>query len=136
MTKPKTIRGLRGVSLSDRRHRRTDDVLEALHLQMDACREDGEMMAMVVADEHGMCLASSGAAQTCSEIAARLPILSRKAGDWEGVLLGARGGMPVAMKRFQFEGNELYACAIGGNPDRHASELSRAEVGVARILST
>jgi hypothetical protein len=135
MIKPKTIRSLRGVSLSDRRHRRTEDVLEALHLQLDACREDAELTAMVIADEHGMCLASSGSLHTCSEIAARLPILSRKAGNFEGVLLGRKGPMPAAMKRFVFEGNELYACAVGGNPDRHAAELSRAETGVRRILT-
>ncbi len=121
--------------MRDRRQRRTEDVLEALHLQMDACREDGELTAMIVADEHGMCLASSGAVSTCSEIAARLPILGRKAGDFEGVLLGAKGGVPVAMKRIKLDGAELYACAVGGIKERHAVQLHRAEFGVRRILA-
>ena len=133
--RPKTTTKLRSVSMSERRRRRTEDVMEALHYQLDACRAEAELTAMVVADEHGMCLASSGAMATCSEIAARLPMLSRKAGNFEGVLLGAKGGVPVAMKRIRIDGTELFACAIGGKQERHAVQLIRAEYGVRRILT-
>ncbi len=127
----------RSLQITERRHRRTEDVMEALHYQLDACREDAELTAMVVADDYGMCLASSGAHMTCSEIAARLPMLGRKAGDFEGVLLSAAGGVPVTMKRIRVEGAELYACAVGGGDHaRSAAQLERAEIGVRRILAT
>jgi hypothetical protein len=131
----KTITTLRSVTMSDRRRRRTEDVMEALHMQLDACRADAELTAMIVADEHGMCLAASGEVMTCSEIAARLPMLGRKAGDFDGVLLGAKGGVPVAMKRIRIDGAELFACALGGVKERHAMQLVRAEQGVRRILA-
>ena len=131
----KLISKLRTNRTQERRHRRTVDVLEALHFQLDACRDDADLSAMVVADEHGLCLASSGLMHTCYEIAARLPILARKAGDFEGVLLGASGGVPVAVKRIQVDGSELIACAVGGNQARHSSQLRRAELGIRRILA-
>jgi hypothetical protein len=131
----KPISKLRTSRTPERRNRRTTDVLEALNFQMDACREDAELAAMLVADEYGLCLASSGLAHTCYEIAARLPILARKAGDFEGVLLGASGGVPVAVKRIQVDGTELIACAVGGNQTKHSSELRRAELGIRRILA-
>ena len=128
--KNKTTKGitrLRSVPMSDRRQRRTEDVMEALHFQLDACREAAQLTAMVVAE--------SGAESTCSELAARLPLLGRKAGDFEGVLLGAKGGVPVAMKRIRIDGAELFACAFGGVKERHALQLVRAENGVRRILA-
>jgi|RhiMetdeSRZDD1v2_1073273.scaffolds.fasta_scaffold922372_3 hypothetical protein len=134
-TKTKAISRLRSIPMSDRRRRRTEDVMEALHFQLDACRESAQLTAMVVADEHGMCLAASGAIAMCSELAARLPLLGRKAGDFEGVLLGAKAGVPIAMKRIRVDGSELYACALGGIKERHAVELQRAEFGVRRILA-
>jgi hypothetical protein len=132
----KNISRVRPVQVRERRRRRTEDVMEALHLQLDACRLDAELEAMVVADDHGMCLASSGLPATCLEIAARLPIIGRKTDGWSGTLLGAQGGVPVAMKKIELDGaTHLYACAVGGEKDRHAGELSRAEAGVRRILS-
>jgi len=119
----------------ERRSRRTSDVMEALHYQLDACRLDADLDAVVVADEHGMCLASSGSPRTCLEIAARLPIIGRKTSDWKGTLLGARGQIAIAMKRISFEGQSLYACTVGGPADKHDAELSRAELGVRRILA-
>jgi hypothetical protein len=133
--KTKAFTRLRSVPMSDRRQRRTEDVMEALHFQLDACREEAQLTAMVVADEHGMCVAASGAESTCSELAARLPLLGRKAGDFEGVLLGAKGGVPVAMKRIRIDGAELFACAFGGVKERHALQLMRVENGVRRILA-
>jgi hypothetical protein len=132
----KIISRVRPVQVRERRRRRTEDVMEALHLQLDACRLDGDFEAMVVADEHGMCLASSGLPATCLEIAARLPIIGRKTDGWAGTLLGAAGGVAVAMKKIDLDGaTQLYACAVGGEQTRHQGELSRAENGVRRILA-
>jgi hypothetical protein len=121
--------------VSERRRRRTDDVMEALHLQLDACRESAALEAVVIADDLGMCLASSGAPAMCYEVAARLPILARKAGDFAGVLLGASGGVPVGVKRINVGDTELIACVLGGDQERHGAELRRAEQGVMRILA-
>jgi hypothetical protein len=131
----KPISRIRGTRTQERRRRRTNDVMEALHLQLDACREDAELEAMVVADDLGMLLASSGMPSMCYEVAARLPILARKAGDFSGVLLGASGGVPVGVKRIKLGDSELIACALGGQQDRHGEQLRRAEQGVKRILA-
>jgi hypothetical protein len=131
----KTISRARRNQIKERRHRRTEDVMEAIHFQLDACREDAGLTAMVVADEYGMCLAASGASPLCAEVAARLPILARKAGDFEGVLLGASGGMSVGVKRVRLDGTELFACVLGGDQSRHGGELRRAELSLRRILA-
>jgi hypothetical protein len=122
-------------SVQDRRRRRTTQVMEALHFALDACREGADLTAIVVADEFGLTLASSGSQATCDELSARLPILARKAGSYQGVLTGARGLVPVAMKRFTVANTELYCCAIGGDREQHAAQLYRAEMGVRRILA-
>jgi hypothetical protein len=121
--------------IQDRRRRRTSQVIEALHLQLDACRAEAELTALVVTDQTGICLASSGSPGTSAEVAARLPLLDRAAGDYEGVLMGAKGAVPVSLKRFDVDGSQMYACAVGGDARRHAAQLVRAELGVKRILA-
>lgn len=131
----KTISRIPLARMQDRRRHRTAEVIEALHMQLDACRKDAQLTALVIADDTGMCLAASGAPGTCAEVAARLPLLGRKAGDYEGVLTGLRGAIPMALKRFRVAGASLYACAVGGDATSHARELTRAELGVRRILA-
>jgi hypothetical protein len=121
-------------SKTNRRSHRSHDTLEALHLQLDACRKDAELDGMVLSDEDGLTLAATGDAVACDEIAARLPLIGRKVSDFEGVLLSAENGWRVRMRRFIVAGTELYLCAIGGSEQRDA-ELGRGVGGAARILA-
>lgn len=120
---------------SDRRRRRANDVALALRYQLDACRGDAEMEALVVADEDGLCLAASGPLETCHEVAAVLPFLGRRRREFQGTVLSAKGGLRVMVRAFDFGGQELYACAIGGADERRADGLARSVAGVARILA-
>ena len=61
---------------SERRHRRSGCLADALRLQLEACREDEGLAAIVVSDEHGFCVAHSGGDGSHDELAARLPMLA------------------------------------------------------------
>jgi hypothetical protein len=121
----------------ERRRLRTDDITRALTYQLDACREAADADAMLISDEHGMCVASVGESGTCWEVAARLPMLGRKTDDFEGVLLGgALGGFKIAMRKLVIAGTELYVALVGGAEDRTPAQIERSAIGVARILAT
>ncbi len=89
----------------------------------------------MLSDEHGLCLAASGPRDTCDEVAAKLPIIGRKAGDFQGVLLTPQGGFLAMLQRFFVDESELYLCAIGGDENLRARQIARSISGVARILS-
>lgn len=120
---------------NDRRKRRSSDIHEALAYQLEACREDARLDAMVLSDADGLCMAASGAQDTCGEVAAALPILGRKAGDFHGVLLSGLGPIKMMIQRFKVETEELYLCAVGGTDDLAARQIARSMRGVSRILA-
>jgi hypothetical protein len=118
----------------DRRRRRSDNTTLALHYQLDASRHAARLDGLVLSDEDGFCLATSGDPHACQEVAAQLPFIGRKVRDFEGVLLGSEGGWRIRMHRFGVPGGELYLCAIGtggGDRERH---LARSRGAVRRIL--
>ncbi len=61
---------------SERRQRRSGRLTDALRLQLEACREDEGLAAIVVSDGQGFCVAHSGGDGRHEEIAARLPMLA------------------------------------------------------------
>lgn len=118
----------------ERRHRRSDNMTLALHYQLDACRQAARLDGLILSDEDGFCLASSGDPQACHEVAAQLPFIGRKVGEFEGVLLGTEGGWKIRMQRFGVPGGQLFLCAIGvGGPQRDR-QLARSRGAVRRIL--
>ncbi|MBT8496180.1 MAG: hypothetical protein KJO07_24255 [Deltaproteobacteria bacterium] len=118
----------------ERRSRRSRNTSEALYLQLDACREDSKLEAIVLSDEDGLCLAAAGERDTCDEIAANLPFVGAKAPNFEGVLFSPTKAWKVGVRRFEVLGTELYLCVAGGRDDNRDRELSRSLGGVARIL--
>lgn len=124
-----------GPTDQERRRRRSRDVALALRYQLDACRGTADMEALVVADEDGLCLAGSGPVETCHEVAAVLPFLGGRRGDFQGTVLSGHGGMRVMVKTLKFGASELYVCAVGGAEERRTGELERSVVGVSRILA-
>jgi len=107
---------------------------EALRLQLHACREAADLTGIVLSDEDGVCIASSGDEVTCEEIAARLPLVGRKVKDFEGILFSPWKGVEVRMRRFHVDGAELYMAAIGSTKSQRDLQLNRSIGGVARIL--
>ena len=118
----------------DRRNRRSDNTSLALHYQLEVCRQAARLEGLILSDEDGFCLASSGDPQACDEVAARLPFIGRRVPEFEGVLLGRDSGWPIRMQRFEVAGGELYLCAIGEVTPTRDREMLRSRGGVCRIL--
>jgi hypothetical protein len=126
---------------SERRTRRSDCLSDALRLQLDACREDEGLAAIVVADELGFCVSHSGGDGTHDELAARLPMLvdpvSRQlydGDDDEELPLPAS----LTITTFSIAGATLHACAVPA-PDASAASsaavMARVTSGFTRLLA-
>jgi hypothetical protein len=130
--------------MSERRRRRNGRLADALRLQLEACREDEGVAAIVVADELGFCVAHSGGDGRHDEIAARLPMLAdpaqwRYLDDDEAGLQPARAAL--AVRTFSIAGAKLHACVVkapnAGNDTSPAGAeiLARVASGFARLLA-
>ena len=67
---------------SERRRRRSGRLADALRLQLEACREDEGLAAIVVSDDLGFCVAHSGGDGSHDELAAQLSMLANPAQRW------------------------------------------------------
>jgi len=121
---------------AERRILRSENTTEALCLQLDACRRAAALTGMVLADEEGITLATSGDPQACGEVAAQLPLIGQKTPTFDGVLYSAEAGWEVGMKRFRAADTELYLCAIGGLREPRSQQIQHSIGGVSRILMT
>ena len=118
----------------ERRRRRTDLITQALTYQLLACCEDGKMHAMVVADEDGLPLASSGDRHACDELAARMVHIGARTDTFSGTLLGDGERLDVEMTKVFVDGSELVVCAAGGSADQRRQQVARGAAGTRRIL--
>jgi hypothetical protein len=124
---------------SERRHRRSGCLADALRLQLEACREDEGLAAIVVSDEHGFCVAHTGGDGSHEELAARLPILADPA---QRGSLDDDGGLPapratLAVRTFAIAGATLHACAVKrpSAAEAGAEVLARVASGFTRLLA-
>ena len=118
----------------ERRRRRSENTSLALHYQLDSGRKAARLDGLVLSDEDGFCLASSGDPEACQEVAARLPFIGRKVPEFEGVLLGTESGWRIRMRRMAIAGTELYLCAIGNPNATRDHDMTRTSGGIRRIL--
>jgi len=121
---------------ADRRRKRSDDPLVALHYQLAHARSEGRVEAMVVADDAGLVVAGVGAWAACEELAAYAPLLAQ--GQWTepGSVERTRIAtlrQQVDVQPVDIEGQRILICARGGTMRRAA--MARAAQGVARILT-
>jgi hypothetical protein len=130
---------------AERRRRRSEDPLVALHYQLAHARHDCDLEAIVVADASGIMVAGAGAWAVCEELAAYAPLLVRDGGVWhEPGLPGARASsldasarlaslkLEVDVQKMTIDGQEVLICARGGVMRGWAIE--RAAEGAGRIL--
>src|SRR5262245_44971287 len=61
----------------ERRRRRSDDPITALHYQLSSVRAEAQLAALVLIDEGGCLIAGAGAWPLCEELAAYAPLLAR-----------------------------------------------------------
>jgi hypothetical protein len=125
-------------SADDRRRKRSEDPLVALHYQLSHTRSEGRLDAIVVADDAGLVVAGAGAWAVCEELAAYAPLLAQ--GVWSEPGSTERGGASrvselrteVDVQAVDVEGQTVLLCARGGR--LRGSAMERAAIGVARIL--
>jgi hypothetical protein len=118
----------------ERRRCRSELITQALTYQLDACCEDGRMHAMVLADDLGLPLASSGDPGACDEVAASMAMVAARTDQFAGTLY--RGGQhwEVEMTRIPVDGSHLMVCAIGGSAEQRWRQVARGVRGTRRIL--
>jgi hypothetical protein len=129
---------------SERRQRRSGCLTDALRLQLEACREDEGLAAIVVSDDLGFCVAHSGGDGSHDELAARMPMLADPAqrlalDDDDALLQPPRGALAVTT--FSVAGARLHVCAVK-EPDAAtktsaggAEVLARVASGFTRLLA-
>jgi hypothetical protein len=121
------------MSTAERRRHRSDHPLEALELQLEACRQAGDVDGMVLSDGDGLLLAAVGNRAVCDEIAVQLPQIGRRVGEFRGVLLSAERALRVHMRRFRVGVSDLYIAVIGSG-ERDSQTLAHGLGGASRIL--
>jgi predicted regulator of Ras-like GTPase activity (Roadblock/LC7/MglB family) len=118
----------------ERRRRRSDLITQALRYQLLACCEDGRIHAMVVADQDGLALATSGDAQACDEVAASIAHVAARTDAFSGTLLRGGRHWDVQMAKVTVDGSELVVCAVGGTAAQRRRQIARGAEGTRRIL--
>ncbi len=122
------------MSESDRRRRRSADTSQALHFQLAACCEGGEVTAMAVADDDGVPLALAGSVEACREVAGRIAAVAARIQELECTVLGHGGPWDVSMRKIPTEAGEVLVCAVGGTAEARRRQISRTSAGAQRIL--
>src|SRR5882672_172962 len=102
----------------ERRSRRSDDTMTALHYQLAYARHQGGFDALVLADSAGCVVAGAGAWATCELLAAYAPMLAHDPACDAPVT-------DVEIQTFSVDGGEVLLCARGGGSAR-APSLDRA----------
>ncbi len=118
----------------DRRLRRSEDPITALHYQLSTSRAEAGLEALVLVDDSGCLVAGAGAWPVCEELAAYAPLLARPevANATVGTRLAALSG-EVLVHAVAVDGVEVLLCGRGGQGGR-AETFARALEGCQRIL--
>ena len=130
---------------SERRQRRSGCLADALRLQLEACREDEGLAAIVVSDDLGFCVAHAGGDGTHEELAARLPMLATP-GQRRSLDDGDDAGLQppratLAITTFSIAGDKLHVGAVkhpdapSGTRGGGADVLARVASGFTRLLA-
>jgi hypothetical protein len=122
----------------ERRSKRSNDPLIALHYQLAQARTEASLEAVVVADESGLVVAGAGTWAMCEELAAYAPLLAQ--GQWSEPGLDDTSRVAelrgeVDVQPVDVDGQTVLLCSRGGLRRVAAmAAMERAAVGVARIL--
>ena len=119
-------------TLEERRQRRSTDRYIALRYQLEHTRAKAALEALVLADDSGLLVASSGDEEVCSELGAVAPLMGKAplGLPMPPLLRGA----DVGLRRVEVHGVPLFLAAVGGNVARDA-HLAMSKSGVERILT-
>lgn len=122
----------------DRRLRRSDDTITALHLQLSHARFRGGLEALVLVDEVGALVAGAGAWPVCEELAAFAPLLADRSAllHDETRKLTDELRPSVALFPFTIDGTSVLLAARGPFSPDTTPVLSTAAAGCTRILQS
>lgn len=123
---------------ADRRRRRSQDPLIALHHQLTSAKAEQRIEAIVIADSAGMVMAAAGAWATCEEIAAYAPLIDRGLADAslsasDRLMTMSRG---IHVRRVDVAGDTLLLCSRSEASEKAPGEawFDRTAAGIRRIL--
>lgn len=119
----------------ERRRRRSDDPVTALHYQLSHTRGRAGLDAVVLLDDTGCLVAGAGAWPLCEELAAYAPLLAHPgalSSDVVGTQLAALGST-VQVRTIPLDGCEALICGRGGGAES-ADLIAQAAAGCRRIL--
>lgn len=120
---------------TERRRRRSDDLVTALHYQLSHTRAQAGLEAVVLVDDTGCLVAGAGAWPICEELAAFAPLLAdprAATGNAVGTRLAAIGPQ-VFVRQLALDGCEALLCGRSADP-ASADLIARAADGCRRIL--
>ncbi|NUO53634.1 MAG: hypothetical protein HOV80_32700 [Polyangiaceae bacterium] len=119
---------------AERRRKRSDDPVTALHYQLAAVRREASLDAVVLADAAGILVAGAGAWPACEELAAYAPLLATSQ-PVRRTVSARLDALRESVESLSFEvlGSEVLLSCRGGMGSR-AEALARAAAGVRRIL--
>ena len=126
-------------SAADRRRRRSDDPITALHYQLSHTRGAARLEAVVLVDDTGCLVAGAGAWPLCEELAAFAPLLAERRAVGNAVL-GTRLAAiepEVFVRSLSLDGAPALLCGRGlaGAGDVASADLiAQAAAGCSRIL--
>ncbi|HUT77088.1 MAG TPA: hypothetical protein VM285_05345 [Polyangia bacterium] len=119
----------------ERRTNRSDNLFEALGLQLAATAKRGGFTSLVLAEGQGIPVASAGFRDDLEDIVAVAPSLAPDARPWQGKLHDGSGAVMVTVMPVNTGDGPLFLCAAGGHGREVTTDLLRGGVGICRILA-
>ncbi len=119
----------------NRRRRRTTEPTLALHYQLSACCDAGEVVAMAMADDDGVPLAMAGELGACRDVAGKMISVAPRIREVECTVLGAGASWDVSMKKVATPGGDVVVCAIGGSAEARHRSIQRTSASAQRIFT-
>jgi hypothetical protein len=122
----------------ERRHRRSDDSLTALHFQLDRTAHSCGLDALVLADRDGLFIAGGGDGQrgvSGQAVASLCPLVVREGGNCYDGRLDVPEDRDMSVLMFSYKGQTLYLGAVARDIREHSSAvILDAMEGIVRIL--
>ncbi len=129
------VKQVRGNMHEDRRVRRSQDLSEALELQIAATVQKARFNALALAEECGLLVAGCGNSAEIQELAALAPNLAGASRFWQGRATTASGEHRLSVVLVDTPLGKLYLCGAGGSIGSIWAELRQTGQGVTRIMS-
>ena len=122
--------------ITERRKRRSEDPIVALHYQLSAVRTEASLEAVVLVDDSGCLVAGAGAWPLCEELAAYAPFLAHRHPAPTAEVTGRANEIAKDshVRSMSLDGSEVLLCARGVGTRDVTPAIVRAAAGCRRIL--